>query len=210
MEAPLTTDQKGNVAEAAVALHAIRLGIEVYRPDGEGGRFDMIFVFHDGSVSRVQCKWASRQDEVITLRAYSARRTATGLIRRLYTAEEIDAFAIYCPELDRVYYVPVGELDGQQQFCLRLAPTKNGQRGAIHWATDYELGAVAQLGEHLHGMQGVVGSSPISSTPPAGGPTTVGSDEFRDRMGWYCDRVMAGEELLVTRRGKPRFRIVPV
>ena len=26
------------------------------------------------------------------------------------------------------------------------------------------FGAVAQLGEHLHGMQGVVGSNPTSST----------------------------------------------
>ena len=30
------------------------------------------------------------------------------------------------------------------------------------------FGAVAQLAEHLHGMQGVVGSSPISSTVPFG------------------------------------------
>ncbi len=29
----------------------------------------------------------------------------------------------------------------------------------------YSLGAVAQLGERLHGMQEVVGSSPIGSTP---------------------------------------------
>jgi hypothetical protein len=32
-------------------------------------------------------------------------------------------------------------------------------------AADHALGAIAQLGERLHGMQEVAGSSPASSTP---------------------------------------------
>ena len=40
----LTTDQKGAIAEMGIAWHAWRLGIEVYRPIAEGGRFDMIFL----------------------------------------------------------------------------------------------------------------------------------------------------------------------
>src|SRR5438105_7103412 len=39
----LSTDQKGNIAEAAIALAAAKLGVVVYRPLGEGGRCDMIF-----------------------------------------------------------------------------------------------------------------------------------------------------------------------
>jgi hypothetical protein len=39
----LTTDQKGAIAETAIAHAATKLGIEVYRPIAEGGRFDMIF-----------------------------------------------------------------------------------------------------------------------------------------------------------------------
>jgi hypothetical protein len=38
----LTTDQKGAIAEMAIAWEATKLGIEVYRPLSEGGRFDMI------------------------------------------------------------------------------------------------------------------------------------------------------------------------
>jgi hypothetical protein len=39
----MTTDQKGAIAETAIAHEATKLGIEVYRPIAEGGRFDMIF-----------------------------------------------------------------------------------------------------------------------------------------------------------------------
>ena len=60
----LTTDQKGAIAEMAIAWEATRLGIEVYRPITEGGRFDMIFLVGD-DLARVQCKWAPRQGDVI-------------------------------------------------------------------------------------------------------------------------------------------------
>ena len=39
----MTTDQKGAIAEACIAVAAIKLGIVVYRPIAEGGRLDMIF-----------------------------------------------------------------------------------------------------------------------------------------------------------------------
>lgn len=38
---------------------------------------------------------------VIVARLYSARRNADGLLRRLYSADEVDAFALYCAALDR-------------------------------------------------------------------------------------------------------------
>ena len=39
----LTSDQKGAVAETAIVHAAVKLGISVYTPVAEGGRYDMIF-----------------------------------------------------------------------------------------------------------------------------------------------------------------------
>jgi hypothetical protein len=39
----VTTDQNGAIAELAVQLAATKLGIDVYHPVAEGGRYDMIF-----------------------------------------------------------------------------------------------------------------------------------------------------------------------
>jgi hypothetical protein len=63
----LTTDQKGNIAELAIARNAIELGTDVYRPVGEGGRYDMIFEIEDRRW-RIQCKWAPRHKDVVVLR----------------------------------------------------------------------------------------------------------------------------------------------
>ena len=49
----LTTNQKGAIAEAAITKAAVELGIEVYRPSFEGGRYDLIFAFPDGSLMRI-------------------------------------------------------------------------------------------------------------------------------------------------------------
>jgi hypothetical protein len=167
----LTTDQKGAIAETAIAHEATTLGIEVYRPIAEGGRFDMIFLLGDKLV-RVQCKWAPLLGDVITVRTCSSRRAREGIRKRAYTPEEIDAYAAHCSALGRSYYLPIEVFPNQREIRLRLASARNKQRLGIHWAKDFEFaatlsryGAIAQLGERLHGMQEVAGSSPAGSTP---------------------------------------------
>ena len=149
----LKTDQKGNIAEAAVVAAAAKLGIEVYRPFGEGGRYDMIFMI-DESLWRIQCKWAPRQNDVIVFRCYSCRRNRDGLLRRKYVDGEIDAFAAYCPETDNCYFLPFHLFANRVQILLRLAPCRNNQNLGVNWANSYEFaatlgapGAIAQLGE---------------------------------------------------------------
>lgn len=166
----LTTDQKGNIAELAIAFAARKLGIDVYWPLGEGGRYDLILDL-GGRLNRVQCKWATRHGEVVIIRCYSCRRTADGLVRRGYSAEEIDVIAGYCLELDTCYLIPLEELGGQRVVQLRLGPTRNNQQRRIRWAREFEFvaklaafGAVAQLGERPAGSREATGSSPVGST----------------------------------------------
>jgi hypothetical protein len=160
----MSTNHKGAIAETAITAEATRLGIEVYRPVAEGGRFDLIFGFGDGSLSRVQCKWATKDGQVVVIRAYSCRRAREGMRYRTYASDEVDAIAAYCMELNRCFYVPIGNIAGRRRFQLRLGPTLNNQAKGVNWATTYELGAIAQLGERSAGSRKVGGSNPPSST----------------------------------------------
>jgi PD-(D/E)XK endonuclease len=95
-----------------------------------------------------------------------------GFIRRPYSRNEVDVVAGYAAELDRCYVLPPAVFEGHPAIQLRLAPARNNQLAGIRWARDFELdrldfsglGAIAQLGERLHGMQEVGGSSPPGST----------------------------------------------
>ena len=167
----LTSDQKGAIAETAIIHTAVKLGVNVYTPVVEGGRYDMIFEV-GSNLLRIQCKWSPRHGDVVALRCYSARRNRNGLLRRIYADGEIDAFAAYCRELDRCYLVPFDLFAGRTQISLRLGPCRNNQNLGINWAKDFEFaatlgprGAIAQLGERRRGTPKVAGSSPAGSIP---------------------------------------------
>ncbi|HZB86036.1 MAG TPA: group I intron-associated PD-(D/E)XK endonuclease [Gaiellaceae bacterium] len=134
----MTTDQKGAIAETAIAHAAVKLGIDVYRPVVEGGRYDLVFGV-GASLLRIQCKWARRRNGVVAVRCYSCRRTAVGISRRGYTSSEIDAIAAFCPDNDRCYLLPARLVEGRNELWLRLDPTRNGQKLGIRWADDYDF-----------------------------------------------------------------------
>jgi len=136
----LTTDQKGAVAELAIAYAAAELGVGVFKPLTDGERYDLIFETGVRPI-RVQCKWAPLDGQTVLVRCYSNRRAREGLRRRSYTASEADAIAAYCPGLDRCFYVPAPRFDGHAELRLRLAPSRNHQRLGINWAEDFDFGA---------------------------------------------------------------------
>jgi hypothetical protein len=167
--ADMTTDQKGAIAETAIAAAAVKLGIGVARPLAPE-RYD--FIFDLGSrLIRVQCKWAVVVSDVVLVRCYRSRRSGTELLIRSYSIDEIDAVAAYCAELHKCYFIPFDQFARRRGFHLRLAPTRNNQRRGILWAEHFEFaatlghgqGAIAQLGERLDGIQKVAGSSPAGS-----------------------------------------------
>jgi prevent-host-death family protein len=198
---------KGNVAELKIAAEATRLGIDVLRPMTEHGRYDLVFELH-GELLRIQCKWGCVRDGVIRVATGGNRLTPSGYKRSTYSAEEIDAVAVYCGELDACYLLPMEVVAGKHQVHLRLKATRNRQRACLNWASDYELnGAVAQLEERCRGTAEARGSSPLSSTSST--PVTVGANEYRNHFGWYMQRAAAGESFLITRRGRPYARLAP-
>jgi len=76
----LGSDQKGAIPELAIATAAAELGIGVWGPYTVE-RYDLIFDLRP-RLLRVQCKWAARQGDVISVRCYRARRNRDGLLRQ--------------------------------------------------------------------------------------------------------------------------------
>ena len=148
-------------------------------------------------------KWGAVKDGVVQVRVGGSYHSPTrGYVLSTYDASEIDLLAIYAGAVDKCFAVPVEKVAGRNTLRLRLDPPRNGQRGAINWASDYGLGAVAQLAERSAGSRKVGGSNPPSSTQDAA-PETIGAHLFRNHFGWYAQRAAAGETFHITRRGKP-------
>jgi prevent-host-death family protein len=204
---------KGAIAEAKIAASAIELGVPVLRPVAEHGRYDLAFEIGQ-RILRVQCKWGGFDDEagVIKVNLQSYRLTSSGYVRKCYSIDEIDCVAVYCGDIDACYLLPIELIAGRRAIYLRLTAARNGQQACINLAADYEFsGAVAQLGERRSGTPKATGSSPVSSTQASSHQhaTVVGAHEFRNHFGYYMERAAVGEEILVTRRGRPTVRLSP-
>lgn len=200
-------NRKGNVAELEVALAAERAGVVVYKPVGEHGRADLVMEIGQ-QLYRVQCKWGRllTGGEVLTVNLSSSRWTPRGPVRTKYAEGEVDLVAVYCGAVDRCYLLPERLFVDRRATQLRLVAPRNGQRSCINLAEDYEFnGAVAQLARAPRWQRGGQGfESPQLHSEP---PMSIGSDEFRNRLGYYLDLAAEGQELTITRWGKRFLRV---
>jgi prevent-host-death family protein len=207
-------NRKGNVAELAIAAEAARFGLSVLKPLTEHERYDLAIGLAD-QLLRVQCKWASHDGSVVCVHVARCRTSRRGNIRSSYTEDEIDALAAYCEDLDKCYLLPASMVAGRHAIHLRTAAPKNNQRAAINYAAHYELGAVAQgKSDALAARRSRVRIPPAPLALPAGDgftglSDTVGMDAFYAKLAQYVRRAEAGNEITVTRWGRPVARLVP-
>jgi hypothetical protein len=67
---------------------------------------------------------------------------------------EIDHFAVFCPDNDRVYLIPITDLPLHREAALRVEPTKNGQKKKIRFAEIYEVARVSTATAELRATSG--------------------------------------------------------
>lgn len=131
----MNSKHKGDITEAAVLARLIRLGIPVLMPFGDNRRYDM--VIEEGGVFRkIQCKTGRVRNGRLVFNTCSSQwHRSKG--KQSYLGH-VDYFAVYEPESEQCYLVPVAEVPRDTAY-LRLEPTQNGQNKGVRWAHNYQL-----------------------------------------------------------------------
>jgi hypothetical protein len=133
--ARVDTILRGNAGEAGVLYKLIAAGIHMLVPFGSGLAFDLgAIVPPYGRLLRIQVKSGRVRGGTVRFNAYS---TDHGFGQRTYEGRA-DVIAVYVPELDDVFIVPVGDCP-RSEGCLRLDATRNNQRRRIRFAADYSV-----------------------------------------------------------------------
>ena len=194
-------------------LAAMKAGIPVLRPVAEHGRTDLALEI-GGDLLRVQVKWGrlSPARDVVIVRVGTCRCTPRGYVRSTYGEHEVDLFAVYCGELDRCFLLPAHRVANKTYVSLRLTAPRNGQRSCINLASDFTFdGAVAQLARARDWQSRGRGfESPQLHSKSHDATVTVGADACRVRFGYWVDRVVSGDEVVVTRRGRGLIKLTAV
>lgn len=132
------TTGQGDETELAVALALTRAGRKLLRPLSSAARYDLLIDNEDGSYTRVQCKTGRLRNGCIRFNAFSISGHNTTTKR--YQGE-VDAFGVYCPQIEETYLVPIEALGAAGTVgWLRVSPVRNGQKRGVRLADPYRLG----------------------------------------------------------------------
>jgi hypothetical protein len=125
----------GERSEGQIISVLLRLGKTVLKPFGDNQRYDLVIDEGDRFV-KVQCKTGRLRQGAVTFATCSSY-AHRGLGRRDYRGQA-DIFAVYCPETDTCYVVPVDAV-GEKGCSLRVQKSRNGQAKKVRLAADFEL-----------------------------------------------------------------------
>jgi hypothetical protein len=126
----------GIEAEAAILADLVRRNCRVLIPFGDSCRYDLL-IDREGEFIRIQCKTGRLFRGAVYFKPYSKIGNGRGQGRRQYTKEEIDLFAVYCPELSTIFYMPIEDCKATTHKALRVEPAKNGAEKNITYASQY-------------------------------------------------------------------------
>lgn len=132
----LSTKQKGDISELEAMAKLTELGADVYSPYGEDTRSDLIADIGN-SLLKIQVKTAHSEGDKIEFKCCSTRSNFSETTEQNYKGD-IDAFVVYYPNTDSLYYVPIEDAPKTSMY-LRLEPTNNNQTKGVNMAEDYVL-----------------------------------------------------------------------
>ena len=125
---------QGERTEAKVLSKLLDCGYIVAVPFGSQ-RYD--FIVDDGKkLLKVQAKTGRVRAGCVVFRACSIDGSSHKA--RTYHGE-IDAFAVYVPDNNKFYWIPISKLPNRYRVVLRLDPVKNGQIKRVRLAIDFEF-----------------------------------------------------------------------
>jgi len=125
----------GDLTEFEVALALTRAGYRVLQPLSSASRYDLAIDNENGTLTRIQCKTGVLRDGRIVFRVYSVSGHKSA--GKPYQGQ-VDAFGVYCDGTRRTYLVPLAVVpEHRVMVCLRVWPSKNGQRVGVHMADDF-------------------------------------------------------------------------
>lgn len=135
-----STKDKGDLALSKVIADLRQHGILVCLPLAEHLPFDLIAVMPDmTTLLRVQVKYRGGTKHGNVLVEFKNNYyNSHKIYSKPVDFSEIDAYAIYIPDVDQVCYFNVGMLrNNASSITLRFEPPKNNQRKGVHLVEDY-------------------------------------------------------------------------
>jgi hypothetical protein len=128
----MNTKLIGDVTQAKILADLVSLGYQVLLPWGDNARYDLV-IERDGKFYRLQCKTGRLRRGGVTFNTASIDRDTK---KRKHYDGEADYFAVYCPENDGRYFIPVEKVC-RGVMILRTEPIRGRRAYKSNWAHEF-------------------------------------------------------------------------
>lgn len=126
----------GNLGEIKVIAKFVEHNIPVYIPFGDCEKADLIAEFN-GKLNKIQVKTSiNATNGVMKFSLSSCTFHKKNGVKHIYNKNEIDYFACYNIERDKVFLIPI-ELAPSTYISIRFEATKNHQKENIIMEDDF-------------------------------------------------------------------------
>lgn len=144
----MNTKKIGNIGEAKILCKFVEIGIPIYIPFGDNERADLIAEFN-GKLNKIQVKTSIKAEngKMIFDLVSSTTHRKEG-VKHIYTDNEIDYFACYNVERDKLFLIPIDQAPNTA-ITIRYEKPKNNQIKGIIFENEYEIENVLCV-ETLH------------------------------------------------------------
>src|SRR5947209_14391348 len=120
IKATLGPKAVGERAQGFILARLMEYDFTVLIPFGDNARYDLV-VEKDGQFWRVQCKTGRLSKGGTGIEWNTASIDARTWKRKDYGGK-IDYFAVYCPDTDGVYLVPIADVTSKTSAIIHLGP----------------------------------------------------------------------------------------
>ena len=126
----------GNIGEAKVLAKFVEMGIPIYIPFGDDEKADLVAEFN-GKLNKIQVKTSIKSKNgcsIFDLTSSTAHRTSGE--RRKYSNSEIDYFALYSLDRDKIYLMKAPD-NPMTAITIRFEDTKSGKKIGVNYESDF-------------------------------------------------------------------------
>jgi len=133
--------KKGSIGELAVALDLMHQGYAVFTELGDLSKVDLIAEIRSKLI-KIQVKYKRLKWNAVEL----SLKKAGPNYRYQYTRNDVDLFAVYCPDTGDICYVPFSNFTRLNQTFISIHLKPCAQKKGVHDKSEFTLDqAVAQL-----------------------------------------------------------------
>ncbi|MFH1199323.1 MAG: group I intron-associated PD-(D/E)XK endonuclease [Candidatus Omnitrophota bacterium] len=129
------TKFKADIGVAKVIADLVDKGYVPCIPLSEHQPYDLVVVLDSGEIVKLQVKYATLQrNGTIEVKFKTSWADRHGTHMRRYNEREFDYYAIFCPEKEKIVYIP------NTKDCpkvIRFDKARNNQGLHVKWANDY-------------------------------------------------------------------------